>query len=88
MGNLNSIHKIYLYYINKRCLLCKKKTEKHNLVNCHTCHIKLHDYCYDKYFNNCEYTLCPNPKCKKVGTLGQELFYKNKYLEEHKKPQE
>jgi hypothetical protein len=35
-----------------------------------------------------QYTLCPNLKCKKIGTLGQELYYKNKYLEEQKKREE
>jgi hypothetical protein len=32
-----------------------------------------------------EYTLCPNPDCQKIGTLGQEFYYKNKYLEEQRK---
>jgi len=84
MGNLNSIHKMY----NKNCSLCNKKTELHNLVKCHRCHIKLHDYCYEKYSYGMQYTLCPNLKCKKIGTLGQELYYKNKYLEEQKKREE
>lgn len=82
MGNLHSIHKIC--YFNK-CLLCNKKTELHNLVQCHRCHIKLHDYCYETYSVNLTYSLCPNPKCKKVGTLGQEFYYKNKYLEQQRK---
>lgn len=80
MGNLNSIHNIY--NSNKNCLLCKKKTELHNLVQCHKCHIKLHDYCYDIHSATRTYCVCPNPKCKKIGTLGQEFYYKNKYLEE------
>jgi len=82
MGNLNSIHK------NPNCLLCNEKTELHNLVQCHKCHIKLHDYCYDNHSAERTYALCPNPKCQKEGTLGQELYYKNKYLEEQKKAEE
>lgn len=86
MGNLSSIHKInYMNKKNDNCLICHKNTEKHNLVTCHKCHTKLHDYCYDKYSNNIGYTLCPNPECQAVGTLGQELYYKNKYIEEQKK---
>ena len=74
MGNLNSIHKIYNSNIktkNPNCLLCNKKTELHNLVQCHKCHIKLHDYCYESHSDNITYSLCPNPKCQKIGTLGQ-----------------
>jgi hypothetical protein len=88
MGNLNSIYKIYNSNNktkNPNCLLCNKKTELHNLVQCHRCHIKLHDYCYDIHSAERTYAVCPNPECKKLGTLGQELYYKNKYLEEQKK---
>lgn len=83
MGNFNSIHNMYnKTYKYKNCLICNKTPEKHNLVQCHRCHIKLHDYCYDKHSISIEYTVCPNPDCQKVGTLGQELYYKHKYLEE------
>jgi len=85
MGNLNSIHHIYNEkYKYKSCLLCNKKPDLHNLVQCHRCHIKLHDYCYEIHSANHTYCLCPNPKCQKIGTLGQELYYKNKYLEQLK----
>jgi len=86
MGNLNSIH--YMYnkkYKYKNCLICNKKPEKHNLLQCQLCFIKLHDYCYDKHSNNLGYTRCPNPGCQEVGALGQELYYKNKYIEKQKK---
>lgn len=86
MGNLNSIYNMYnKKYTNKNCSICNMKTELHNLVQCHRCHIKLHDYCYEKYSHGMEYTLCPNPECQKIGTLGQEFYYKNKYLEKQRK---
>ena len=86
MGNLSSIHKInYMNNKNDNCLLCNKKTEKHNLVQCHRCRIKLHDYCYDIHSAERTYAVCPNPKCQEVGALGQELYYKNKYLEKQQK---
>ena len=86
MGNLNSIHNMYnKKYKYRSCLLCNKKPDLHNLVQCHRCHIKLHDYCYEIYSASHTYCLCPNPECQKIGTLGQELYYKNKYLEKQRK---
>jgi hypothetical protein len=75
-------------YKYKNCLICNKKPEKHNLVQCHRCHIKLHDYCYEIHSANRTYSVCPNPGCKKVGTLGQDLYFKNKYDEEDNNPED
>jgi excinuclease UvrABC ATPase subunit len=82
MGSVNSIHNIYDNNTNnntndKNCLICWEETQKHNLVECHRCHIKLHDYCHDTYSANRGYTVCPH--CQRVGTLGQDLYYKYNY---------
>ena len=85
MGNFNSIH--YMYKTNKNnknnknnnCLICSKKVELEELVECTRCNIKMHDYCYENISKtkNLTYTKCPN--CPGVGTLGQELYYKYRY---------
>jgi len=59
------------------CLICREKIQKSHLVTCSRCNIPLHYLCYEKYnkINKYTFKICPN--CRRIGTLGQELYHKH-----------
>jgi hypothetical protein len=71
MGSFISSHNMYLCtFFGKSCYYCKQKITVNNYVICVRCKIKLHDECETKCTADRSHCLCPNPACKKVGSLG------------------
>ena len=56
--------------MNNICFFCKEGVDSNTLVNCIRCDAYMHYKCEKEYSKDRKYCICPNPKCKRVGTLG------------------
>ena len=59
---------------NKTCFECKKKVQQSELVTCVRCNIILHNECEKNIRGDKGYCECPNPNCKRVGSLGYMIM--------------